>query len=81
MKTSVVDRINNNSCVSNALIDGLEKRAIAAGMTMAEKFRIEIKNSSAFNVYAKCTRVNGNTSYYTFKDGSTDTYYYQARKQ
>jgi len=79
-KLTAAERINANSCVRQELIDSLEKRAIAAHVSMATQFAREVANSSGFNVYAKCTKVVGTQAHYQFKDGSTDKYYYRAPK-
>lgn len=78
-KLTAVERINSNP-VRQELIDSLEKRAQAAGVTMACQFAREVANSSAFNVYAPCTKVAGGVATYTFKDGSIGKYEYKARK-
>lgn len=62
--------INSRGLASGWHAQELQAKAARTGQTMAELFRESIRDSSAFNVPAACTRVSLVYVYYRFTDGS-----------
>lgn len=70
MKSRVAE-INERGWANGWHAEELARKAKAAGVPMADMFVDSIKQASAFNVPAKCTKVTTAWIYYEFSDGST----------
>lgn len=66
-----VDRINDNGFANGWHAQQLLKDSQAKGATMANLWNEKTKGKSAFNVYARCTKVTSNLVHYEFLDKST----------
>jgi ribonuclease I len=75
-----VQRINGRGFARGWHATELQRKATAAGQSMAEYFAAEIALASAFNVPAEATVIKGGRVHYRFIDGSVTSFRHVKRR-